>query len=160
MTTALPKVAAVYAALVDALVPGDNDFPPASAVGTQAWLLDKLRAHRPAGDIEQVMVTLGGDNFVAGGSEARTAAVSRFEREQPELFGFVLRAVYFGYYQSPLVTQAIRALGHDYNDAPQPRGYEVEPFDPNENLPKHSKPYYIPTEKMTRVDLSAINMEA
>jgi hypothetical protein len=160
MTTALPEVAAIYTALVDALLPGDADFPPASAVGTQAWLLEKLREHRPSGDIEQVVITLGGESFLAGAAEARAAAVSRFEREQPELFGFVLRAVYFGYYQSPLVTQAIRALGHDYNDAPQPKGYVVEPFDPEANLPKHSKPFYIPTDKMTRVDMSAINMEA
>ena len=33
-------------------------------------------------------------------------------------------AAYFSYYETPPVIAAIQALGHDYNDAPQPLGYD------------------------------------
>ena len=41
-------LAAELAALVDTLVPGDHAFPPASAVGAQAKLADRLVGLRGA----------------------------------------------------------------------------------------------------------------
>ena len=39
---------------------------------------------------------------------------------------------YLAYYESPTVVRAVRSLGHVYNDAPQPVGYAMAPFDEND----------------------------
>ena len=50
---------------------------------------------------------------------------------------------------------AIRSLGIVYNDAPQPEGYAMRPFDPALDLPKEKRGRFVPTDAVARVDLSA-----
>jgi hypothetical protein len=89
----------------------------------------------------------------------RVKSVRRFEREEPELFSFVRVVVYYGYYKDPSVTRAIRALGHDYNDAPQPKGYEMVPFDPGVDAPSKPRGRYVRTEEVVRVNLDGLGLE-
>ena len=146
---------------MDILIPGDDLFPKASAVGAHYWLLDKLRETFGSEGVDAVIAALTADRtFLADlAMEQQVEIARRFEQDKPELFVFVRAATYFGYYQSPLVVRAIRQLGHDYNDAPQPNGYVLPPFDPLQNLPKQPRGYYKPTNEITRVNLSGIDIE-
>lgn len=153
--------ALIFAALVDALVPGDDVFPKASSVGVQDWLMDKLREMHGADSIDQVLaaLSLNGESLAALPAEAQTRMVAAFEQNQPELFGFVLRTVYFGYYKAPLVVRAVRQSGHVYNDAPLPEGYDLGRFDPALHAPQQPRGFYVATEQVARVDLTGVDTE-
>lgn len=152
-------IADELAALADVMIPGDEPFPRASAVGAHALLAGRLRELGGTALIERVVAALA----TAGGplgpldAAARHAAVERFERAEPELFGQVRMALYLGYYEQPDVIAAVRALGFDYNDAPLPRGYPLDPFDPAIDAPKHGRGSYVATGAVRRVDLSGLD---
>jgi len=150
------EAAATLAAFVDELIPGDDLFPPASAVGAQALLAERLRERLGPDGLPALLERLAveGGSFAAAPAEARRAAVARLEAEDPGLFAFARMAVYLGYYASPAVTAAVRSLGHDYNDAPQPRGYPLPPFDPTPgaDAPVSPRGGYKRTEEMVPLD--------
>jgi hypothetical protein len=143
-------------ALVDTLIPGDGQFPPASAVGAHGLLAERLRELLGSGAVDELLRALQAS---AGGSledltgDARVDAVRRFERDEPALFAMTRTALYYSYYQSPLVVIAIRALGFTYNDAPQPLGYEMDPFDPTpgRDAPAQPRGTYVPTHEVRRI---------
>ncbi len=154
------EAAATLAAFVDALIPGDGHFPPASTVGAQALLADRLRdrlgPEGVASVLERLRIECG--SFADASAEARRDAVARFAAEAPDLFAFARMAVYLGYYASPAVAAAIRALGHDYNDAPQPRGYPLPPFDPTPgaDIPAQPRGFYKATADVAPIDPAAL----
>jgi hypothetical protein len=144
------------ALLVDVLIPGDDLFPPASAVGAQGLLADRLRERIGLDGVDQVLAALGA---AAGGSlgeldaGAQVAAVARFQEQEPLLFALMLNTLYYSYYQLPLVVQAIRELGIVYNDAPQPLGYDLPPFEPipGVTIPSERRGSYKATDEVTRI---------
>jgi hypothetical protein len=144
-------------ALVDVLLPGDGHFPAASAVGAQGLLAERLREQMGPGAIDEIGERLalasGGVSLADLNGEERVAAVRRFERTAPDLFGVLRSLLYFSYYQNPLVVGAIRALGIPYNDAPQPLGYTMEPFDPTpgQDAPAEPRGRYIATASVSRL---------
>jgi hypothetical protein len=97
--------------------------------------------------------TAAGASLAGLDGEGRIAAVRRFAENQPELFAAVRSTLYFSYYQAPLVVEAVRALGIAYNDAPQPHGYLMDPFDPTpgKDAPSLPRGSYIPTAAVTRL---------
>ncbi|MDQ2653277.1 MAG: hypothetical protein M3Z20_09545 [Chloroflexota bacterium] len=145
------------ALLVDILIPGDDLFPPASAAGAQGLLADRLRERIGLDGVVQVLAAL---RVAAGGSlavldpEARVAAVARFQEQEPLLFALMLNTLYYSYYQLPLVVQAIRELGIVYNDAPQPLGYDLPPFEPipGVTIPTEPRGFYKATHEVERID--------
>lgn len=127
----------ILISVIDAMVPGDDRFPKASEVGVHGALTHRLRAlHGPDayGDLLNVI-----------GEDRGTAAVHKIEQSSPELFATLRMIVYLAYYEQPAVIQAVRCLGHVYNDAPQPQGYDLDPFDPAIDLPD-IKGCYVPTK--------------
>jgi hypothetical protein len=151
--------AATLAAFVDVLLPGDDLFPPASTVGAQALLAERIRQrYGPSGVAEAVAALSPDGSFAAATLEERADAVSRLETERPVLFAFLYTATCFSYYQHPAVIEAIRALGHDYKDAPQPEGYALPRFDfaPGVNVPMNPKGRFKWTEFIEPVDLSGL----
>jgi hypothetical protein len=80
--------------------------------------------------------------------------VRALEEGDPELFALLRTTLYYSYYQSPLVVRAVRALGWSYNDAPQPNGYPLVPFDPTPgaNLPAAPRGSYKPTAAISRIE--------
>ncbi|MGH2345551.1 MAG: hypothetical protein ACRDG4_10025, partial [Chloroflexota bacterium] len=60
----------------------------------------------------------------------RTALLQQLEVARPLVFIRLQALAYYSYYAQPAVVTAIKALGHDYNQAPQPLGYAMAPFDP------------------------------
>jgi hypothetical protein len=123
--------------LVDAMIPGDDSFPRASDVGVHGALAHRLRELQGPGAHSNLLTAIG---------ETRgKAAVEKIEQDQPDLFAAIRMIVYLSYYEQPLVIEAVRALGHVYNDAPLPKGYDLDPFDPKIDLPD-VKGHYVPTE--------------
>lgn len=144
------------AAFVDALLPGDDLFPAATAVGAHGILAMRLR-DIAGPDAADALV----EAFVRrGGLTAPAEAAALMEKETPALFDAALTALYYAYYQTPPVIAAIRALGFVYNDAPQPLGYAMRPFDPALDLPKVRRGAFVPTDQVVRVDLSGIDFLA
>jgi hypothetical protein len=142
--------ARLLATFVDALIPGDSDFPPASTVGVQAVLAARLR-ERVAGDAPARLTGLLA--AALSGAADTEAAVRTIEAQEPGLFNAALTAAYFAYYESPAVIRVLRALGHDYNDAPLPRGYPMTPFDPARDAPTHRRGHWVATDAVRRVAL-------
>ncbi|MGH2532770.1 MAG: hypothetical protein ACRDJW_10755 [Thermomicrobiales bacterium] len=162
MIAASPKaMAARLAALVEVLLPGDELFPPASTVGVQAVLADRLRTCLGSDAVARVVARLETETeaIVDLPPARRVEAVSRLEREDPDLFAFVLTATYYAYYAAPPVIEALRALGHDYNDTPQPHGYAMTPFDPAPwtGTPAAARGFFKPTTSVARVDRSGLS---
>jgi hypothetical protein len=140
------------AAFVDALLPGDGEFPPASAVGAHGILASRLRETVGPGAVEALALAFTS----RGGLDRPQAAAAAMEAEEPALFDTVQMALYYAYYETPAVIAAIRALGFVYNDAPQPQGYAMRPFDPAVDLPAERRGHFVPTDAVTRVDLSRL----
>ena len=78
----------------------------------------------------------------------------------PDHFDVFRTVAYYAYYQNPVVIAAIRVLGHDYNDAPQPRGYVLPPFDPTPgvDVPVAPRGWYKRTEDVARLDVSGLSV--
>ncbi len=144
--------------LADTLLPGDDRFPSASSVGVHGLLVERLVKLCGRDGPAQVIAGLE----QAGGPLAETdpgqrhAIVARFEVSDPELFANLRMAAYLSYYQNPIVVEAVRALGRSYNDAPQPDGYAMAPFDPTDTWqgPTHGRGHYAGTRAVKPVDLS------
>lgn len=161
--TPIPAVEArLLGAFVDVLVPGDDLFPAASEAGAHGLLAERLRQQHGPDAFDRVGAALaaasGGRSLTQLPNEERVVAVERLEREEPALFDILRTILYYSYYGSPLVVRAIRDLGHDYNDAPQPRGYRMAPFDPTPglNAPAIPRGNYQRTDEVARVDLRGV----
>lgn len=144
------------ALLVDILIPGDDLFPPASAAGAQGLLADRLRERIGLDGVDQVLAALRiatGGSLAALDPEAQVAAVAQFQEQEPLLFALMLNTLYYSYYQLPLVVQAIRELGIVYNDAPQPLGYDLPPFEPipGVSIPTEPRGFYKATHEVERI---------
>jgi len=116
-------------ALLDRLLPGDGSFPKASSLGIAATVRERLQVLGGADAQTRLAAAL----LVADGSPERV------ERDRPVLFDLLRRAAYLTYYEAPEVVAAIRAQGIDYRGAPQPKGYDLAPFDPARDAPTHRR---------------------
>jgi len=146
----------LLARVVDAIIPGDALFPSASRVGVSEKLLERgFRTIGPdfAGRLDRALGLTD-----AASDEAIAAALAAWEARDPAGFEDMLTIVYLSYYEALPVKSAIRALGHDYHDTPQPGGYRMSAFDPanpHEN-PQHRRGAYVPTDDVRPVDWSAL----
>jgi hypothetical protein len=151
------ELAATLSALVDVLIPGDNDFPSASTAGAHGLVFQRLRVNPGLALLGNLVEMLDRDGkFATADRTAQIAAVARLERDEPALFAQIRQTTYFSYYELPTVTAALRAIGHDYNDAPQPLGYLLPPFNPARCLPANPRGSYKATAEITRIDLTTL----
>lgn len=125
-------------ALLDVLLPGDGDFPPASATTVPSRLL----AHpRFAGTLPPVLMALGGD--------INPDTVGGVERDHPAAFAALLTGVYSLYYTDPGVAAALARLTGYQTRPPQPEGYDLPAFDPSLlAIPAARAPFYRPTPEV------------
>lgn len=115
---------ALIAALVT-LLPGDDRFPAATAIGLAQRLLaiDHLR---PAA--EAAVARLPSD-IADLSADDRTQALQAWETADPEGFGALVIAAYSAYYTHPTVLAAVqRATGYAARP-PQPEGHALPAFD-------------------------------
>ena len=148
------EIARTLEAFVDVLIPGDADFPSASAAGTHGLVAERIRAAQGSEGLVALAQSLDASGpFLTGD---RIAAVAEFERTDSVRFFFARFATYFAYYQTPSVILALQRLGHDYNDAPQPLGYAMKPYDIERQTPAHGRGTYKKTDEITLLDLSSL----
>ena len=160
MATDPTVIAAMLRELVDVLLPGDGHFPAASDAGTHGVVADRLVAQlgeTALDDFARTIKACGGPLEPLNAAE-RQDLVRRFEAAHPERFETLRMIAYLAYYESPAVVRAVRSLGHGYNDAPQPAGYAMAPFDEDDPLqaPAHRRGHYVKTEDVTRLDLTPL----
>ena len=160
MATDPAAMAAMLRELVDVLLPGDGRFPAASDAGTHGVVADRLVAQSGEAaldDLAQTIEACGGPLGPLDESE-RQNVVRRFEADYPEQFETLRMIAYLAYYESPAVVRAVRSLGHVYNDAPQPAGYAMAPFDESDphQAPAHRRGHHVRTEDVTRLDLAPL----
>ena len=136
------------AELVDLMLPGDDVFPSASAVGVHGLLRARLREI----DGEAALTIL---ETASGQSDID--ALMKLEHEEPDLFAKLRSVVFLTYYEMPEVQDAIRSQGHLYNVAPLPKGYAMGRFDMSVDVPAHSHGSYVKTEDVKRLDLSGLD---
>jgi hypothetical protein len=139
------------ARFANVLFPGDELFPSASAAGAHGVMAARL-AERAGRSLPERLAA----SFLAGAQTDDMEAAQRLEKEEPALFETARTYLTFAYYEAPSVVAAIRALGNIYNDAPQPLGYALRPFEPGRDAPASPRGSYIRTEDVVRVDLSGI----
>ena len=156
-------IAALLKALVDVLLPGDGRFPAASDAGIHGVVADRLVAQTGESaldDLENAVAACGGP-LAPLDAEERQTVVRRIEETRTELFETLRMIAYLAYYESPAVVRAVRGLGHVYNDAPQPEGYAMAPFDEGDprQAPAHRRGGYVKTEEVARLDLSPLPAE-
>jgi hypothetical protein len=156
-------LAAELVSLLDTLLPGDARFPSAGEVGLHGIFADRLRATAGADALAQLVARLAAHGGPLGGltPEARRTVVERLAAEDADLFARVRMIAYLGYYESPLVVQALRALGHVYNHAPLPEGYALAPFNSDDPFlaPRHVRGGFVPTDAVCRVALDTLPAE-
>ena len=157
MATDPAAMAAMLRELVDVLLPGDGRFPAASDAGTHGVVADRLvsqSGEAALDDLAQTIEACGGPLGPLDATE-RQEVVRRFEADYPEQFEALRMIAYLAYYESPAVVRAVRSLGHIYNDAPQPAGYAMAPFDESDpsQAPAHKRGHNVRTEDVTRLDL-------
>ena len=143
-------------AVLDTLLPGGEGFPSASGAGAGVFLLDQVRSSAPQEWLRPLLTGLddaAGGDFTVRAAEQRTALLQECEVAQPLPFARLLALAYYSYYAQPAVIAAIQALGHDYNQTPQPLGYAMAPFDPANltHLPVVPRGAYKRTLDMARV---------
>jgi hypothetical protein len=155
-----PVAAAELALLVDALLPGEELFPAATAVGVHALLasrLEQLRGALALPELAEAIADAGGPLGVLDDA-GRIAAVAKMQRRYAALFDDVLRVAFLAYYESPIVQDAIRALGFIYHAHPLPGGYgaQIGRFEPARDAPTHRRGHYKSTEDVRRVSLDGL----
>ncbi len=113
-------------ALVDCLLPGDADYPPASDVGLDTALAVHDRFGPP---LRRVLAMLPHD-FAAGDGPARDAGLRVAEASEPAWFSALVVGAYSLYYTHPVVADVLARLTGYAAGAPQPEGHDLAPFDP------------------------------
>jgi hypothetical protein len=153
--------AKLMAAVCDALLPGEDNYPSASLTGTHGVVANRLRERYGHAVFENMArdLAVDGKAFTELDEAGRAASLAALETAKPEFFAFLLMAAYLAYYATPPVIEAIRLDGHIYNDAPQPLGYNLTPFSftPGVDVPLEPKGSFKWTFQMERIDLSGLD---
>ena len=161
-TETKPVAVAELALLVDTLLPGDELFPPATAVDVHTLLASRLEELRGALALPELAAAIADAGGPLGALDVagRRAAAAKIQRRHAALFDDVLRVVFLAYYESPIVQDAIRALGFTYHAHPLPGGYKelVGRFDPAADAPTHGRGRYKRTEEVRRVSLDGLGI--
>jgi hypothetical protein len=153
---------ALVADLIDVLLPGDEVWPSARTVGVQGFVASRLLEERGKSVFPRLMKAVldAGGPFERLDEETRIAVVKRFEQADPILFGWLRDAAYIAYYENPFVAEVINAKGHRYELRPHIKGYPLPRFDPAKNTPTHGRGRYTPTDQVTRIDISKLDLES
>ena len=134
-------------AVVDRIIPPGDGVPGAGEVGV-AEQVEGIAGVAPqsrallANGLKAIEATSGGSYskaFVGLSDREKTEVLEQVELQHAEFFAALVRETYSGYYSSPDV---LRGKGLPVA-APQPGGYEVEPFDESllEGVRKRGKAY-------------------
>ena len=115
-------------AVLDRLLPAVDELAGAGALGlADVALTDPLLAAAP-GAVELVLGALPA-SFETLAAAAQDEALRTVQSSEPEPFGILISVAYNAYYSDARVLARIDRLTEYKAGAPQPTGYEIEPFD-------------------------------
>lgn len=130
--------------LLNVLLPGDDDFPPADTLGLAGDLSNHSRFATPLRTVATALPRA----FVCMSADDKMAAVKQLETTMPVEFDALIVGLYSLYYTHQKVAGVIERLtGHSANP-PQPNGHTLAPF--NRELlaiPAGRAPHFRPTPK-------------
>jgi hypothetical protein len=111
-------------ALLDTLIPGDDDFPSAGSLGMHEALLthDRFRTAYEA------ILDLLPAGFADLSIQTRASHMIEIEAREPDYFNGLIVGVYSLYYTHADVTLVIERLTGHTTRPPQPEGHLLEPF--------------------------------
>ena len=123
----------LLAAVVDRVIPPTDGVPSTEEVGVAehiegiAGVSPQSRALLSNG-LKAIEATSGSSHskdFVSLSGREKIGVLIKVESQHPDFFAVLVSETYSGYYSSP---EVLRVKGLPLS-APQPAGYEVEPFD-------------------------------
>ncbi len=94
-----------YAAVLDALIPGDSARWPAFSTAVDM----RLFIEKGAPDIQHALAALG-DAIQGLAPSAQAPAIAAWEEAEPQAFAALLRAAHRSYYTAPRVLATVAAL--------------------------------------------------
>lgn len=115
-------------AVLDRLLPAVDELDGAGGLGLAATALDDPLLHAAPEAIDVVLALLPPD-FVTLDTPSQDGALRAAQAAEPDAFGILISVAYNAYYVDPRVLARIDRLTEYKAGAPQPGGYEVEPFD-------------------------------
>ncbi len=127
--------------IAEVMIPPEEGFPDAAPLVTRFVSERVDPTERDA--LERILGTID-----QASPDAVTTALNRLQSEDPTRFVVLRNWVYYGYYTSGSVADALREAGSDYHGAPQPFGYRIEREAPVPQTPRGS---YQRTEEIRRV---------
>jgi hypothetical protein len=154
------ELSALFADLVDELIPGDATWPRASNIGVQGIMLLRFAdgdGEKDMGRLTEALLAAGAP-FAGKDAAERRAIVERLEREAPALFDRLRTAAVFAYYESPIIADAIRRSGRPYHLSPHKTGYPHQAFDEARDRPRHGRGAYTPTGEVKRIDITSLDL--
>jgi hypothetical protein len=120
---------AIFAAVLESLLPGAGAWPGAPALGLEAdaWRL----AATVDGHVDTVRTTLDelGPEFASLDASEREARLRALEAGDPARFAVLKLLAYDAYYTHPAVLAVLEQRCGYPARPPQPDGHELEPFD-------------------------------
>ena len=153
--------------VLDALLPPTGSFP----IPSRTNLIDEFILKRVPEVDERGALYPGLDSTrlkallsALAGVQDMAAALSSLQRERPAQFQSLWSLAVYGYYSRAETIEAIqRDLAPAYHGAPLPIGYAgvMAPWDAEDPLqmPRSPRGTYMPTDQVTRVDLSRLDVE-
>ncbi len=114
--------------VLDRLLPPVDELGGAGALGLAASLDRDPLADAAPGALDEVLAALPKD-FLDRDGEDQDRSLQQIETQQAEAFSILISVAYNAYYVDPRVLERIEGRTAYKAGPPQPRGYEIEPFD-------------------------------
>jgi hypothetical protein len=114
--------------VLDRLLPAVDELGGAGELGLAARLNDDPLLIAAPGSIGTVLDALP-DGYSTLEPAAQSEALRQIERQEPEAFAILISAAYNAYYVDARVLARIERRTAYKAGAPQPGGYDIEPFD-------------------------------
>lgn len=122
---------AILTAAVSRIVPTYDTLPSAGDLGVSATI-EAILAQTPAlrrtflDGLHAIALASGDQEFSAQSADEQDTILRTIEVAHPVFFNLLVEHTYRGYYALPVVQRALGLSG----EPPQPRGYEMLPFNP------------------------------
>lgn len=135
------SAAAKLSRVAQVMIPDGQGFPDAGPLVSR-FVTERL--NQAESDVLEALLATNEDNS----STTVTEWLERLETDDPTRFAVLRNWVYYGYYTSGSVTDALRQAGSDYHGAPQPFGYRMDRDSP---LPRTPRGHYQTTAEVRNV---------
>jgi len=141
MTTILTQAEqALLTATVSRIVPAHDTLPSAGELGVattiEATLAQTTSLRRTFLDgLHTIKLASGDREFPVHSADEQDAILRTIEATHPAFFSLLVEHTYRAYYALPVVQRALGLSG----EPPQPRGYQLPPFDPALLIPQRQR---------------------